>query len=75
MISRPFRVDYDIGRLLCVRRNSIWLLYHNWYNRATTPWLRTDQKTIIQVIFKNYPMVLKGIRKGKLLTGVGRDGL
>jgi len=52
-------------RIACVRRNRIWQLYHQWYNRKTSPGLRMDQKTVIQVVFKQYPSILRGIDEGK----------
>ena len=52
-------------RIACVRRTTLWLLYHNWYDRATATGVRMDRKTAIEVVFKQYPSILRGIHEGK----------
>lgn len=49
----------------CVRQHNVWQLYHQWYDRATSPTMRRDTKTYFQLFFKDYPDILKGIREGK----------
>lgn len=52
-------------KLACDRRDAVWMLYHSWYNRATTPSTRRDTKTDLQLFFNDYPDILRGISEGK----------
>jgi len=55
-------INYNLA---CVRRDAVWMLYHRWYNRATTPSTRRDTKTDLQLFFNDYPDILRGINEGK----------
>jgi len=55
-------INYKIA---CVRRDALWRLYHQWYNRATLSPTRRDPKTDLKLFFKDYPDIFQRIDEGK----------